>query len=139
MKYTAMVTILFLVLSCKNKDEEIGKPDSYILTENYISEDCNIYQMRFKDGEYIFKFSLAGKCKSLNNDLYIKEYSQYLTSCHDSLIDRRGYIILDYFQGNNNDVLTDSIIKITRRNFKTAVSLLETNENSFTIKVYDKK
>ena len=131
--------VLFLLLSCKNQDEEIGKPDSYILTENYILEDCNIYQMRFMDGEYIFKFSLAGKCKSLSNDLYIKEYSQYLASCQDSLLNRRGYIILDFFQAHNNQDLTDSIIKITRRNFKTAVSLSETTENSFTIKVYDKK
>lgn len=134
-----MLAILFLVLSCRNKDEEIGRPDSYILTENYISEDCNIYQMRFMDGEYIFKFSLAGKCKSLSNDLYIKEYSKYLKSCHDSLLKRRGYIILDFFKANNNEDLTDSIIKITKRDFKAAISLSETNENSFTIKIYDKK
>jgi hypothetical protein len=139
MRYTLIIMILFLLLSCKNKEDEIGRPDPYILTEKNISEDCNAYQMLFKDGEYIFKFSLAGKCKSLNNDLYIKEYSQYLASCQDSLLNKRGYIILDFFQVNNNEDLTDSIIKITKRKFKTAVSLSETNKNSFTIKVFDKK
>jgi hypothetical protein len=42
--------ISFLFLSCKNKDEKIGKPHPYILTENHISEDSVAYQCVLKMG-----------------------------------------------------------------------------------------
>lgn len=90
-----VISFLFLFLSCKNKDEEIGRPDPYILTENRISEDCGAYQMLFKDGKYIFN-ALSGTCKKIKSEDYIKEYSRYLNFYNDSLVKRRGYILLQY-------------------------------------------
>jgi len=132
--------MLFCLVACKKKSIEIGKPENYTLTERDFSNDCNIYQMRFKDGKYIFKFSLAGSCKSLNTENYLKEYSMYLNLHQDSLVTRRGYIVLDY-NGNDNDinVLKDSVINITKRYFKTFVSLSKVDETGFEIKVYDEK
>jgi hypothetical protein len=139
MRHTLTVFLLFLLIACKNQNLEIGKPENYILTEKDISKDCNIYQMRFKEGEYIFKFSLAGSCKSLNADNYIKEYSRYLYTYQDSLMSRRGYIIFDYYGINDKNVLQDSIMNITKKHFKTFVTLSEVDNNGFTIKVFDKK
>lgn len=139
MRHTLIIFLLFFLISCRNQSTEIGKPENYTLTDRDISKDCNIYQMRFKDGEYIFKFSLAGSCKSLNNENYIKEYSRYLHLYQDSLIQRRGYIIFDNYGSDNNSILQDSVIKITKKYFKTFVTLSEVDENGFKIKVFDKK
>jgi hypothetical protein len=138
MRNTIIISVLFLFLSCRNKVEEIGKPDPYILTENHISEDCGAYQMRFKDGKYIFNFALSGTCKKIKAEDYIKEYSRYLNFYNDSLVNRRGYILLQYYGIHTN--IKDfqySIINITKRNLKTHVSLVEFDDKQFTIKVGD--
>lgn len=136
MKYIVIIAVLFLMLSCKNKDEEIGRPDPYVLTENHISEDCSAYQMLFKDGKYIFNFALSGTCKKIKTEDYIKEYSRYLNFHNDSLVNRRGYILLQYYGiPTNVKDFQDSIINITKRNFKTHVSLVNSDNESFTIRV----
>ncbi|MFH7004876.1 hypothetical protein [Flavobacterium bizetiae] len=139
MKYTIIIVVLFLLLSCKNKDEEIGRPDSYILTEKDISQDCSAFQMRFKKGEYILNFALSGTCENLKVEEYTHEYSRYLNHYHDSLSIRKGYIMLKYYKHNFLDTnikdLQDSILKITRKSFKDKVLLSEADENSFIIKV----
>ncbi|MEN2402532.1 hypothetical protein GKZ90_0022265 [Flavobacterium sp. MC2016-06] len=138
MKYTIIIIVL-LFSSCKNRDEEIGRPDPYTLTERDISEDCSAFQMRFKDGKYILNFALSGTCQNLKVEYYIKEYSRYLNFYHDSLKNRRGYIMLKYhrnsFLNTNIRDLQDSIINITKSNFKTNVSLIESDDNYFMIKV----
>lgn len=121
MKYTLIITALFLLLSCKNKDEEIGRPDPYILTEKNISEDCSAYQMRFKKGHYILNFALSGTCKKLKFEEYIQEYSRYLNQYQDSLLVRKGYIMLKYHSHNflniNIKDFQDSIINVTKKKF----------------------
>ncbi|MFH7004875.1 hypothetical protein [Flavobacterium bizetiae] len=136
MRYTIIIAALFLLLSCKNKDEEIGRPDPYILTEKNISEDCSAYQMRFKDGKYIFNFALSGTCKKIKAEDYVKEYSRYLKFYNDSLVLRKGYILIQYY-GIHSDIkdFQNSIINITKRNFKTKVSLVESDSDFFIIKV----
>lgn len=136
MRYTIIITSLFLLLSCKNKDDEIGRPDPYILTEKNISEDCSAYQMRFKKGEYILNFALSGTCKKIKAEDYIKEYSRYLNLYNDSLFVRKGYILIKYYGINSNiKDFQDSVINITKRNFKTKVSLVESDSGFFMIKV----
>lgn len=136
MKYIITITVLFLLLSCKNKDDEIGRPDPYILTEKNISEDCSAYQMRFKKGEYILNFALSGTCKKIKSEDYIKEYSRYLNLYKDSLLVRKGYILIKYYGININiKDFQDSVINITKRNFKTKVSLVESDSDFFMIKV----
>ncbi len=135
MRYELIGFLLCFLISCKNQNADIGKPENYILTERNVSHDCNIYQMRFKEGDYIFKFSLSGTCKCLSAENYIKEYSRYLHSCQDSLINRRGYIIFDYYDINENNVLPNTIMNITKKHFKTFVSLSEIDKNTFTLKV----
>lgn len=136
MRYRIIITSLFLLLSCKNKDDEIGRPDPYILTEKNISEDCSAYQMRFKDGKYIVNFALSGTCKKIKAEDYVKEYSRYLKFYNDSLVLRKGYILIQYY-GIHSDIkdFQDSIINITKRNFKTKVSLVESDSDFFIIKV----
>ena len=138
MRYTIVIAVLFLLLSCKNKDEEIGRPDPYILTEKNISEDCSAYQMRFKDGKYIFNFALSGTCKKIIAEDYVKEYSRYLKFYNDSLVLRKGYILIQYY-GIHSDIkdFQDSILNITKRNFKTHISLVDFDDEYFTIKVGD--
>ena len=131
---------LFFVTSCVIRDKEIGKPENYKLTEREISEDCIAYQMRFNDGQYIFRFSLSGPCKNLTLENYIQEYSRYLSSQRDSLVYKRGYVILDFYNlTDTNNVLLDSVINITKRNFGAFVSLSEIDSSSITIKIFDKK
>ena len=141
MKYTLIITALFLLLSCKNRDEEIGRLDPYILTEKNISEDCSAYQMRFKKGDYILNFALSGTCKKLKFEEYIQEYSRYLNHYQDSLLVRKGYIMLKYHSHNflniNIKDFQDSIINVTKRNFKTNVSLVESDDGFFIVKVGD--
>ena len=136
MKYTLIITALFLLLSCKNKDEEIGRPDPYILTEKNISEDCSAYQMRFKKGDYILNFALSGTCKKVKAEDYVKEYSRYLKFYNDSLVLRKGYILIQYY-GIHSDIkdFQDSMINITKRKFKTKVSLVESDDGFFIVKV----
>lgn len=136
MRYTIIITILLFFLSCKNRNEEIGRPDPYILTENHISEDCSAYQMHFKKGEYMFNFALSGTCKKIKAEDYTKEYSRYLSLYKDSLLVNRGYILLQYY-GIDTDVskFQESIIDITKRNFKTNISLVESGNEFFKLKV----
>jgi len=124
------------MLSCKNKDEEIGRPDPYTLTEKNISEDCSAYQMRFKKGEYIFNFALSGTCKKVKAEDYVKEYSRNLKFYNDSLVLRKGYILIQYY-GIHSDIkdFQDSMINITKRKFKTKVSLVESDDGFFIVKV----
>lgn len=133
MKYRIII-IVFFVLACKHSDDEIGKSENYILSERKISKDCNAYQMRFDKGEYIFRFALSGPCKKLSLKNYIKEYSGYLYSNHDRLVNKKGLIIIEHNELNNKDI-QDSILYITKKNFKADVFLYETDEKSFVLKV----
>jgi hypothetical protein len=136
-RHTTIVGAFVFLLSCVSKnDDEIGKPEVYTLTERKMSEDCNAYLMGFWKGGYILRFALAGSCKCLTREEYIQEYSRSLNCYWDSLANRRGYIIFDYYFANS-DALQDSIINITRRKFKAFVFLSEVDKNSFTIKVSD--
>lgn len=128
--------IVFFALSCKHKDNEIGKVENYILTEKDIDKECNVYQMLFKEGDYIFRFSLAGKCKNLKKENYIREYSIYLEKYRNQLINRRGFIIFDKREFNkDNDSLCDSILAVSKNYFKARVFITENNKTSFTIKI----
>lgn len=121
------IIFLFVVfMSCKKQDN-IGQPESYILTERNISEDCNAFQLKFKEGKYLLKFSLAGSCKKLTPKQYIQEYVSYLDKNYDSLIHKDGYVIFDYYGLDNSKTIRDSIIKITKRKFNAEVSLTENN------------
>jgi hypothetical protein len=135
MKYKIIILLLFL--SCKNKDNEIGKPEKYILSEKEISEDCSVYQMKFYKGEYIFRFALSGACKKISIENYIKEYSEYLFNNHDSLVNKRGLIIIEHneLNKNNKKKIQDSIIGITEKYFKRNIFLYEKDESSFILKV----
>lgn len=136
MKKIILLVILVFCVSCKSHDDDIGKPENYIFTKTDIANDCNAYQMLFHDGEYIFKFSLAGNCKNLNAYKYINEYSKYLSKHKHKLKNRKGFIILDYCKVNN--ILVDSIIALTKKSFEAKVSLIEVNADNFKIKVLDK-
>ncbi|AWK04515.1 hypothetical protein HYN56_09835 [Flavobacterium crocinum] len=131
-----MIIVLFSIVSCKNKDQNIGVADSYMLTEKHISEDCSAYQMRFKKGDYMFNFALSGTCKKLTMKDYTNEYSMYLDLYKDSLIVKKGSILIQYY-GIEGDTkkFQDSIIAITKRNFKTNVSVVESGNEFFRIKV----
>ena len=136
MKKIILLIILVFCVSCKSHDDDIGKPENYIFTKTDIANDCNAYQMLFHDGEYIFKFSLAGNCKNLEVNNYINEYSKYLSQHKYKLKDRKGFIILDYYKINN--ILVDSIVAITKKSFEAKVSLIEVNVDNFKIKVLNK-
>ncbi|MDQ6473109.1 hypothetical protein RB619_20915 [Flavobacterium sp. LHD-80] len=133
MKYS-MLIVFFVLLSCKHSNQEIRKPDNYTLSEKNVSEDCNVYQMRFYKEEYIFRFALTGPCKNLSLKSYLSEYSDYLSRNGDSLINKRGLIIIEYYELNKKEV-QDSILHITKKSFKTDVSLYETEDNRFVLKV----
>ncbi|MBE8723359.1 hypothetical protein [Flavobacterium hungaricum] len=140
MKYRIFFLLLLTLLSCKNNDDEIGRPDPYILTENHISEDCSAFQMRFDKGDYILNFALSGTCPKLKPEEYTKEYSRYLKVYNDSLPLRKGFILVQYYGFNSNiKTFQDSIIQITKRNFKTNVSLVEENNDFFMIQVGNDK
>ena len=133
MKYSLLI-VLLVFLSCRPSDQEIGKPENYTLSERKFSEDCSVYQMRFYKGEYILRFALAGPCKNLPLRSYLDEYSAYLSRNDNSLSNKRGLIILEYNQFNKKDI-QDAVMAITRRSFKTDVSLYETEQNRFVLKV----
>jgi hypothetical protein len=138
MRHINFIFLILLAGCCTVGDSEIGKPEKYILTEINISEDCNAYQIRYYEGKNIFRFSLSGTCKQLTMDNYIKGYSDYLSLNQDSLVFKRGHVIFDYYSfKDTNNVLVDSIIEITKREFNSYVSLSEIEENSFTLKIFD--
>ena len=97
--------------------------------------------MRFKKGDYILNFALSGTCKKLKFEEYIQEYSRYLNQYQDSLLVRKGYIMLKYHSHNflniNIKDFQDSIINVTKRNFKTNVSLVVSDDGFFMVKVGD--
>lgn len=140
MRTIVIITVLFLLLSCKKDDNEIGRPDPYILTENHFSEDCSAFQMRFDKGDYILNFALTGTCPKLKPEEYTKEYSRYLKVYNDSLPLRKGFILVKYHGFNSNiKTFQDAIIQITKRNFKTNVSLVEEDNDFFMIQVGNDK
>ncbi|WBV59506.1 hypothetical protein PFY12_10605 [Chryseobacterium camelliae] len=135
MKYYALL-FLILFLSCKKQDA-IGLPENYVLTEKSISKDCNVFQMRFKEGKYLLKYSLAGSCEGLTAETYIREYISYLEKNYDSLAHKKGYLIFDYYRMKDSMILKDSIVKITERKFNTTVLLAEEHKNTFTLSISD--
>ena len=136
---TCILSGCFSVSDSEISDSGIGTPENYLLTEKNISNDCRAYQIRYHKGDNMFRFSLSGTCKDLSMSDYLDEYSKFLQSYKDSLIVKRGYIIFDYYNfSDTSNVFVDSLLKITRQNFKTNVGLLEVGENSFTLKVFDK-
>lgn len=137
MKFKIIIFVTLFITSCKNNDNEIGNPENYILTKKDISDDCNSYQMLFYEGNYIFRFALAGRCKDLKYEKYMNQYSSYLTKYRNKLLKRRGFIILDDSESIINHNLQNSILTITKNHFKTNVSVIEMNENRITIKVFD--
>lgn len=140
MRYFFIILLLMTGACCSVKDSEIGKPENYFSTEREISEDCTGYQIKYYSGKNIFRFSLSGACKNLTMESFLQEYTYYLSTYRDSLADKRGFIIVDYYSiSNENNVLVDSIIGITKRNFETYVALSEIDDNGFTIKVFDRK
>lgn len=140
MRYIGIVFLLLIGSCCTVKNDEIDKPENYFLTERKISEDCNAYQIKYFSGKNVFRFSLSGKCENLTVDSFLQEYAFYLSTYRDSLMDRRGFVIVDYYSiSNPNNILVDSIISITQRNFETYVALSEIDDKGFTIKVFDKE
>ena len=137
MKYYVILFVI-LFLSCKKQDG-VRLPENYVLTEKNISKDCNIFQMRIKEGKYLLKYSLAGSCKELTAEAYVREYISCLDKNYDSLAHKKGYVIFDYYGVEQSDILQDSIIKITKRKFNTEVSLTEADKNTFTLNISDKR
>lgn len=130
--------MLFLY-SCLDEDK-IDNPENYELTEIHLyKDDCSIYQMRFYDGDYIFRFAQSGTCPNLKGEDYISDYKKYLLKYSDNLVNKRGLITFEYYPfKDSNNLLVDSIISISKCYFKTYVSLTDISDNDFTIKVFDK-
>ncbi len=140
MKYSIIIILLILSSCLSISDSEIGKPENYLLTEKEISKDCNAYQIRYYKGDNMFRFSLSGTCKELTMNDYVDEYSEFIQLYKAGLHIRRGYIIFDYYNfSDTSNVFVDSIIEITKRNFNTYVALSKIEQNSFTLKVFDKE
>ncbi|MFC3160291.1 hypothetical protein SAMN05443633_102392 [Chryseobacterium arachidis] len=137
MKYYTILLLVFFI-ACK-KQEDIGLPENYILTEKNISDDCNIFQMRFKEGKYLLKCSLAGSCRKMTSEIYIKEYVSYLEKNYDHFAHKKGDIIFDYYGIKDSKILQDSLLKITKRKFNNVVSLSEYDKGSFTLHISYKK
>lgn len=131
--FCTSIVLLFIALSCKKNDENIGVPENYILTEKKVFDDCTFFQMMFTEGEYILKYSLAGSCKDLTTEKYLMEYSLYIEKNYNNLKYKKGYIVIDYYKVDNLEYFQDSIIDITENKLNSNVSLYESNRNSFTL------
>ncbi len=135
-KAIGTLAVLLCLASCGINDEEIGSPQGYFSSERTIHKDCTIYQMRFSEGPYIFRFAQAGPCKQLIMGDYIKEYSDYLAVAHDSLTDRKGFILLEYYGFEDTaNILVDSLISITEKGFGAKVTVSEKDEQRITLEV----
>ncbi|KFF23159.1 MULTISPECIES: hypothetical protein [Chryseobacterium] len=127
------IVIIFSIIQCKKYDDEIGKSENYFLTENRISDDCMFFQMRFSKGDYILKYSLSGSCKNLKNEVYLRNYSNYVDINYNNLKNKTGYIIIDHYEVANIESFQQEIIRITEKKLGSSVSLFESSENSFTL------
>ncbi|SHF11009.1 hypothetical protein SAMN05444408_1099 [Chryseobacterium takakiae] len=130
-----IIIILFSTIQCKKYNDDFGKSENYILTENRISNDCTLFQMRFSEGDYLLKYSLSGSCKSLKEEVYLRNYSNYLDLDYEHLKDKSGYIILDHYEIADIKAFQNQIIQITEKRFGSSVSLFENSKNSFTLKL----
>ena len=133
MKYIMLILILFY--SCKHEEKEIGKSENYILTEKKISDNCNTFQMFFKEGKYIFTFSLSGKCSGFQMKDYIIEYSNFLNSNTRNIKNRKGYIVLNFYNFDYDDTFGNSITSITSKIFHSSVQIHEVDKEQLILKV----
>ena len=133
--------ICYLIYSCSNKHTQDSPKDSYYFADSNIAEDCNIYKMIFKGkSDYIFRYAMAGKCEKLTLEAYESDYEKFLNDYKDSLLDKRGDIIFEYYSfSDSSNVLIDDITSISKKFFKTNVGLKEVRDNKFIISVFDKK
>ena len=118
-----------------NEAEPINK-NSYHVEDKYITDDCNVYIMYFNDGNYLFKFALAGRCSTLTSKKYLEEYRFFLKKyLDDSKPVKFGLILVEYESINSMPLsLHEEILDITKilYNEKAEIRLLE-NDNKHLI------
>ena len=125
--------ILFILTACKQNI--IHNPEEYYLTEKNMYDDCNLYQLFFENGDYLFKYSLAGSCNNLTKEDYIIEYTDYLKRNKALLSNRLGFIILDKFDVNDFKKVEDTILFITKEFYKKKIYIYNSDKLSFTLKL----
>ncbi|MGJ8661629.1 MAG: hypothetical protein ACSHXL_06300 [Bacteroidota bacterium] len=138
MKYLIFISLITVGCSVK-KDENLGKPDNYVVYETEKTDDCSIYQMIFKNGDYLFRFALSGACKEINQEKYLENYDRFLNE-NDSILKKKGKLLFEFYNiSNESDELLTEIIEATKLKFKTYVTIEKISEDRFTLRVFDKE
>lgn len=127
------MVILFL-LSCDKKDR-IDNPEQYSLIEKQISIDCNAFKMLFNKGDYLFVYSISGRCENITNEIYLQEYKEFLCQYKNHFINKKGYIILNYTEFYNNKKMIREVINITNKEINKNIILSELDESGITLYV----
>ena len=105
------------------------------MTEQIFSEDCAVYQMSLKEGDYIFVFSLAGRYSTMNIESYILKYSAFLKTQKNFTNNRSGKVIFNYYGISENKVFRDSLVEITEKYFKKDVTVIEIDKERITLNI----
>ena len=125
--------LVVLLLSCNNV---LHNEDNYENKQsNNKYSDCSVYQMVFKDGNYIFRFATSGSCKKLTHKDFYNDYQIFLKENYSILKNRKGLINIEFNPIDSTNQLVNILIKITENNFDNNVVLLEADNESCLIKI----
>jgi len=129
------VFLLSLILFSCNSDP-VEQESDWEFADYYISDDCNIYKILLYNEEYVFVFTLAGPCSELSDKEFIEEYERFYLAT-DSLPERKGKVVIEYYEGmNKNDTIVNSIIEITKRMTHHNVVLCSKDTDAFEIIIW---
>ncbi|MFA9212741.1 MAG: hypothetical protein ACEQSR_02725 [Candidatus Methylacidiphilales bacterium] len=128
------INILFVLLfSCNNV---LHNDDNYENKQsNNKYSDCSVYQIIFKDGNYIFRFATSGSCKKLTHKDFCNDYQVFLEENDTIFKNRNGLINIEFNPIDSSNQLVNILMKITENNFDKSVVLLESDSESCIIKI----
>lgn len=60
-----------------------------------IGDDCSFYVTYFDEGNYVFRYTISGECKSISFSDYLAEYNRALDSQKTRV--RKDLLIIDFY------------------------------------------
>jgi hypothetical protein len=130
--YLSQFLIIGTGISCVNNPE--SERETYITTEK-LYDDCSVYQMIYKEGDYAFRFALAGKCSQLTKEMYKADFDSFLKKYKNRIdLKNKRFIRIEYYDTlgiGKEDI--EELIKITAGNLEMDFKLQKYWDEGFVL------
>ncbi len=135
MKHLISLTLLVLIISCKNKKDEIHGNENWEIIDSKVDSTCNLYLMNFTNGNYMFRLASSGRCQSLTKEFYTTKYQQIVEENGDKIHIKEGKIIFEYYSLKPDSIFIHNILKITENYFKGKGRIIENSSEKLEIEL----